>query len=371
MKNFQLASILRINTGIFFSIILFSCGSFQPTSYYAEDGIYGSDQQKVVVQKNETPKSSGYSQYFDEKSKEYMWDDTNEDIYFTDTGSYSSANSPNNASNSSQGQWGSSPQRTNIYLVGSPIDYSLGYLGYDPYFFNNGFRFGFYGGGFYGRFNNFYNPYRWGYFNPLYPSYGFGFYNPYYYGRFYPHDRFYNNRYNRYANRYQPKRRSYSNSRRGGNSARRSSAPIRTSSVSSRKGGTLRSTNQSSIRVPSLTRNGVNVRRNRAENLRNYSRRYITTTNGNSIKQAVKNPRARRNSSDPNYYKPKAYSKSNNYNSNRSSNSNSNNNYNSSRRSTIDTASSPSRSSYSSRSSGSRSSGSRSSSSRSSSSRRN
>tara|TARA_B100000767_G_scaffold238381_1_gene233097 strand:- start:10189 stop:11283 length:1095 start_codon:yes stop_codon:yes gene_type:complete len=362
MKKKSLTSIIRINIGSFFSVILFSCGSFQPTSYFAEDGIYGNDQQKVVAPKNETPKSSGYTQYFDEKSKEYVWDDTSEDYYFKDSENYSSANSPNNGSNSSQGQWGSSPQRTNIYIVGSPIDYNFGYLGYDPYLFNNGF--GFNGGGFYGRFNNFYNPYRWGYFNAFYPSFGFGFYNPYYYERFYPYDRFYNNSYNRYANRYQPKRRSYSNSRRGGNSARRSSAPIRTSSVSSRKGGTLRSINQSSIRVPSLTRNGVNVRRNSRENLRNYSRRYITTPNDNPIKQSLRTIKERRNSSEPNHYKPKAYSKSNNYNSNRSSNSNSNNNYNSSRRSTIDRASSPSRSSYSSRSSGSRSSSSRSSSSR-------
>ena len=367
MKNFPLTAIVRINIGLFFSIILFSCGSFQPTSYYAEDGIYGNEQQKVVVPKSETTKSSGYTQYFDEKSKEYIWDDTSEDYYFTDLENYSSANSSNNGSNSSQGQWGSSPQRTNVYIVGSPIDYSFGFLGYDPYLFNGGFRYGFYGGGFYGagfygRYNRFYNPFRWGYFDPFYPSYGFGFYNPYYYGGYYRHNRFFNNRFNRYANRYLPKRRSYSNSRRGASASRPSSVPSRNSATSSRKGGTLRSMNQSRISVPSLTSNTANVRGDSAENLRNYSRRYITKSDGNSIKQAVKNPKNIRNSSQRNYYTPKTYSKSNMYNENRSSNNS--NNYSSPRSSSSGRASSSSRSSYSSRSSGSRSSSSRSSSSR-------
>lgn len=363
MKKIPFTSIIRINIGFFFSVVLFSCGSFQPTSFYAEDGIYGNDQQKVVSPKNETPKSSGYTQYFDEKSKEYIWEDSGEDYYFTDSENYSSANYSNNSSNSSRGQWGSSPQRTNVYILGSPIDYSFGYLGYDPFLFNSGFRYGFYGGGLYGRYNRFYNPYRWGYFDPFYPSYGFGFYNPYYYGGYYRYNRFYNNRFNRYANRYQPKRRSYSTSRRGASSSRLSSAPTRTSAASSRRGGTIRSTNQSRIRVPSLTRNAANVKGDSAENLRNYSLRYITRSDRNSIKQTVKNPKNIRRSSQRGYYNQKASSKSNMYNENRSSNNNSNN-YSSPRRSSSGRASSPARSSYSSRSSGSRSSGSRSSSSR-------
>ena len=106
----------------------------------------------------------------------------------------------------------------------------------------------------------------------------------------------------------------------------------------------------------------ANVRGDSAENLRNYSRRYITKSDGNSIKQAVKNPKNIRNSSQRNYYTPKTYSKSNMYNENRSSNNS--NNYSSPRSSSSGRASSSSRSSYSSRSSGSRSSSSRSSSSR-------
>ena len=151
MKNHPSTSILRTMFLIVFSIFLYSCGSFQPTSYYATDGIYGSEQQVQNTPKKQTPKSTGYSQYFDEMSKEYAWDESAGDVYLTDTDNYTG--NPPNSAQVPQGQWGSAPQSTNVYVVGSPIDNRFNYLGFDPYF-NNGFRFGYgnFGGGFYGSF---------------------------------------------------------------------------------------------------------------------------------------------------------------------------------------------------------------------------
>ena len=77
------ASILRTTFLIVFSIFLYSCGSFQPTSYYATDGIYSSDQQVQNTPKKQAPKSTEYSQYFNEKSKEYAWDESATDVYLS------------------------------------------------------------------------------------------------------------------------------------------------------------------------------------------------------------------------------------------------------------------------------------------------
>ena len=132
MKNHPSTSILRTTFLIVFSISLYSCGSFQPTSYYATDGIYSSDQQVQNTPKKQAPKSTEYSQYFNEKSKEYAWDESAADVYLTDVDNYTG--NPANAAQAPQGQWGSAPQSTNVYIVGSPIDNRFNYLGYDPLF---------------------------------------------------------------------------------------------------------------------------------------------------------------------------------------------------------------------------------------------
>ena len=364
MKNHLSASTLRTTFLIVFSVFLYSCGSFQPTSYYATDGIYGSDQQVQNTPKKQTPKSTGYSQYFDEKSKEYAWDESAGDVYLTDTDNYTG--NPTNAAQVPQGQWGSAPQSTNVYIVGSPIDNLFNYLGYDPYF-NNGFRFGygnfgggFYGGGFYGGFGRAYNPYRQGFYNPYYAPYAYGFYNPYSYGGFYPYNRY--NRYNRYNNQYfnrvagnrvQPKRRAYSKSRRGSSNAtsRSNSSASRISATSVRRGNIGSRSTNSVARVPNLIRNSSNVTRSNGEEIRNYTRRYIAPANNNSsLRSSATRPNANTRTNS-NYYKPRTTpSKSNNANYNNNSSSRSSNARSSSSRSSSSRSNSSSRSSSSSRS---------------------
>ncbi len=350
MKNHPPTPILRTIFLIVFSISLYSCGSFQPTSYYATDGIYSSDQQVQNTPKKQAPKSTEYSQYFNEKSKEYAWDESATDVYLTDTDNYTG--NPANAAQAPQGQWGSAPQSTNVYIVGSPIDNRFNYLGYDPYF-NNGFRFGFgnFGGGFYGSFGRGYNPYRWGFYNPYYAPFAYGFYDPYFYGGYFPYNqyrrynRFNNRNFNRIArNRVQPKRRSYSNSRRGSlNTARRTNSNAsRISATSVRRGNFGSRSTNAVARVPNLIRNSSNVSRRNGEEIRSYARQYVTPTNSNnSTRSKVRRPNNVNSRSNSNYYKP------------RTSSSRSNNtNYNNSRRSS-NVRSSSSRSSSSARSSSS------------------
>ena len=53
MKNHVSLSTLRVTLLLSIVLILHSCGSFQPTSQYATDGIYGSDQNSVKVSPSE------------------------------------------------------------------------------------------------------------------------------------------------------------------------------------------------------------------------------------------------------------------------------------------------------------------------------
>ena len=367
MKNHPSTSILRTTFLIVFSIFLYSCGSFQPTSYYATDGIYSSDQQVQNTPKKQAPKSTEYSQYFNEKSKEYAWDESATDVYLTDVDNYTG--NPANAAQVPQGQWGSAPQSTNVYVVGGPIDNRFNYLGYDP-FFNNGFRFGFgnFGGGFYGSFGRGYNPYGWGFYNPYYAPYAYGFYDPYFYGG-YPYNpyrrfnRFNNRNFNRVArNRVQPRRRSYSNSRRGSvNTSRRSNSNASRISATSVRRGNIGSRSTNTVaRVPNLIRNSSNVSRSNGEEIRNYARRYVTPTNNNNIiinnnssRSQARRPNNVNSGSNSNYYKPRTSpSRSNNFNynnSSRSSNVRSSSSRSSSSRSSAARSSSSSRSSTSGR----------------------
>ena len=70
MKNHVFPSILRTSVLIAFALVFHSCGSFQPTSYYASDGIYTDDDQAQNIQQNSNLNSEAFSQYFNKKSKE-------------------------------------------------------------------------------------------------------------------------------------------------------------------------------------------------------------------------------------------------------------------------------------------------------------
>ena len=320
MKNNIFSSTLRTFVLIAFAMVLHSCGSFQPTSYYAPDGIYADYGQAQISKQNSNPNSKAFSSYFNDKSKEYNWDDAKEGLYLTDTDNYT-------GDQNSKGQWGSSPQSTNIYMIGSPIDYSFGYLGFNS-MYNDGFGYGSFGGRFFGNNSLIYNPYRWGSYNPHYMPYAYGFYNPYY-GGFYPSNRFnwYNqydgyNQYNGYnvnssrfvGTRIQPKRRAYSNSRRGTTDANNSNGRVTRSAVSSKR--RVSTNTKRTVAVPEATNSTPNtpIYNNRRiqseEDIRAFAQRYIVSRQNNQSRD-IRQPESQRNSSKSNNYRPSKRSNGN------------------------------------------------------------
>ena len=321
MKNHVSSSTLRTSVLIAFATVLHSCGSFQPTSYYASDGIYADDDQVQDIQQNSNSNSEAFSQYFNEKSKEYNWDDTQDGVYLTETDDYVSNQNP-------QGQWGSAPQSTNIYVIGSPIDYSYGYLGFNS-MYNGGFGYGNFGGRFFGNNSLLYNPFRWGTYNPHYMPYAYGFYNPYY-GGFYPSNRFnwynqYNgfNQYNGYnvnssrfvGTRIQPKRRAYSNSRRGTTDANNSNGRDTRSAVSSKR--RVSPNIKRTVAAPEATNSTPNsptsnTRRIQSEeDIRVFAQRFIVSRQNNNQSRNVRQLESLRNSSNSKNYKPSTRSNGN------------------------------------------------------------
>jgi len=159
-----------------FAILATSCGTYQNTSYYDRDGIYGSSESQNNTTSN--------PQYYSDNShyKDYFGSLQNkpqQDEIFTDVDSYST-NDYNNNDNSNSNQeysasysdWGNSADNININLYG-------GNWGWSNYW---GWNLGW-------GWNSWYGPayYGWGY-NPWYaPYYGWSFgWNPYinnyYYG---------------------------------------------------------------------------------------------------------------------------------------------------------------------------------------------
>ena len=156
----------------FFTLIVTSCGSYQNSSYYDNDGVYGSNEKPK--QKEEPKSNSGYyKEYFSNLNKD------NEQV-FTDIDKYSSYNDtiPNNingTNNLYQDQsnytgWGSNPDNVSVDVY----ENNLGWNNYGFYGNNWG-----YGAGYYGNY--------WGW-NPWYgPSWGWGWnlwYGPSWYGNY-------------------------------------------------------------------------------------------------------------------------------------------------------------------------------------------
>ena len=223
-------------SGFIISLVAFiGCGSFQNSSYYS-DGIYGSRDVVVIRQKAEQPAAvNSYSQYFDEKAKEYQWDIIEGDVALTQI---DSINAQNTIDNQSKPQWGDGNNSTQIVFVDNRPNFGFGGFGGFGFGFGNTFGYGnaFNFGGFYDpylgnwnwpyRYNNPYFPNRFGggfyspYFAPYGPYFGgFGYFNQPFYGSrsFYrnPHSRIYyqNNRYANNNNR--ARRRAYSSTYRG------------------------------------------------------------------------------------------------------------------------------------------------------------
>jgi hypothetical protein len=201
------------------SIITVSCGSYQTVSYYAPDGIYGTEMGANA--KPEQPKinNSGiyFKDYFSNVADDYSSIDNTQNFALTETDTYSSNNANSDVRVNSQAPWGDRTNKTEIY-----------YINNNPWgYFNSGWGF----------YNNFFDPF-WGYspffFRGFYrPYWGLSFYDPYFnfgygfgfpfYGPRYGFRNFYNNRYERsYARSSYSRgsgRYSYANSTSGGRSS--------------------------------------------------------------------------------------------------------------------------------------------------------
>ena len=261
------------------------CGSFQNSSYYS-DGIYGNADIVVVRKSKPQAKSNpnAYTQYFDEKAKQYAWEDDTEQLALTTIDSLGQGDIKNYKSNPN---WGGGNKTTQIIIQDNRFNY--GYADalwfnnfYNPwdFYWNPNFRF-------YNRWN--WNRFAWGFNNPFYSPYtpfymngyyydpyfrggGFGYYNPY----------FVRNQWNRrpLENRrrnYRPSGKSYSSSYRG---RARSETVVRNrpSANGQSNGQTVASRTARNNDVPNLVQQGrrqnQNQIRRRSINEQN-NRRYI------------------------------------------------------------------------------------------------
>ena len=189
---------INLFLSISLALLFTKCGSFQGSSYFDSDGIYFSESKSSLEKTNAITKYNYYEQYFKNAANNGYVDISEEEIYFTDTNSYTSSDSnpvDMGIENNSQIPWGGETSQTEIILNNFP-NYSWGFtgfgLGFSPFwnnYFGNPHRFGY--GGFYSPFMNYpyWNPYRgyagmWGGFNSFYSPFGFrgGFYNPYGFG---------------------------------------------------------------------------------------------------------------------------------------------------------------------------------------------
>lgn len=183
----------------FLSILsIASCGSYQNSSYYDTDGIYGTTEAGMRKRAITQESAIAYQNYFGA-----LQDSKDTTSVFTDIDSYSSyTNSENEDNQSNYPSWGSNSQDININYYPNNWGLSFGF-GYPNYGF--GWRNPYYGG--YFPYNYWYDPYMigWGYNN----YYGFNYYPNYFWG--------YQNYYPYQGSYYRGTSYSHNSSRRGSN----------------------------------------------------------------------------------------------------------------------------------------------------------
>jgi hypothetical protein len=260
-----------------FSIMISSCSSYQNSSYYDNDGIYGgSENNKSVANSNENTQSNKYQEYFSDLNKDAQ--------SFTKVDEY---NATSNDSISNNAAWGSNPQTVTINVYDNDWGWS---------YWNNYWYGGYWGwGGMWGPnwgWGGMWGP-NWGWGTGFWgPNWGWGWNN--WYGNNNWCGGYYNNYYHSYA---------------GG---RRGSAY--NGSIASGRGTNSRISNNYSSR----NNNGISTRNNSFNNVRssnNSTRNYSnnstrTNTNSNSTRNNV-----RTQTSSP----TRTYSPSSNYGGGRSS----------------------------------------------------
>ena len=233
LSRIRTATLLAIS-----GILGVSCGSYQQASYYDNDGIYESENVRVVerapqqVQKKK--EHDPYSDYFGQKADEYG--EILDSEVFTDVDSYSS-----------ETEYDSIPQKGDLTDYYQPENDYEGYGGWGDNatdvsinIYDNGWNNWGYGGGFgwgsnnpwlwnnwgYGGYNGWgwNNPWRWNRWNNWgyggyyglgygwggYYGYGYGYYGNSYYNGYYGNSYYGRNGYNSYG--YNRSRRGYYNS---------------------------------------------------------------------------------------------------------------------------------------------------------------
>ena len=139
----------------FFAVITSSCGSYQNSSYYDSDGVYGDSQSnKKAVTNRDNSQSSKYQEYFSDlnKDSEAFIDIDNYSSVSNDTINKAENYNPNNSS------WGNNPQSVTVNVYDN--NWGIGYW--------NNYWYGSYWG-----WNNWYGPgWGWGWNS----WYGPGFY---------------------------------------------------------------------------------------------------------------------------------------------------------------------------------------------------
>ncbi|HEX9979301.1 MAG TPA: hypothetical protein VGB50_01915 [Flavobacterium sp.] len=222
------------------AFVAVSCGSYQNSSYYDRDGIYGSgDNGSRQSGSDSNAENNQYKDYFGALQKE------NPEI-FTDVENYNSAT--DSTSNSTEGYrsgysgWGSEADNVTVNVYGGNY---WGYNYWNDYWYGPGWRYSWYGPYWNIGWNSWYGT-GWGY---NYYPYGYGYYGNGWYNGYHHHHYAYNGG-----------RRgvSYNSGLRGENSSRYYSGGRRTYTQVN-NGGT-RSSSSNGIRTNTTPRNPNGVR---------------------------------------------------------------------------------------------------------------
>jgi hypothetical protein len=174
--NYKIENKLSTVLAFFISFLLFSCGSYQ-LSTYDDDGIYNNVNTRNVVKKQVTTKEvpltnnvKYYEKIFSDPVVDYGQNNNEQDV-FTDVDSYSTQSTGTNTTTAieSYGAWEDADDNVTINVYTNPEPLFYNYWG--PYNYWNNFYYT--GWGFYGA------NWSWPYYGNHYVNYGYPYYNGY------------------------------------------------------------------------------------------------------------------------------------------------------------------------------------------------
>lgn len=179
-RTFSIYSFLGI-----MAMLTASCGSYQSSSYYDSDGIYGNSQKEQLAPQ-ENPKSNQYKEYFSSLKNEPVETFTDVDNYNSYYPDSTSTSNPENYSSGYAG-WGGDSDNVTVNVYGNNWGYNYWNDWYGPYW----------GWG----WNSWYGPswsiglgwgswYGWGY-----PYYGYYGWDSCFYGNSWSNNHYYNQGY--------------------------------------------------------------------------------------------------------------------------------------------------------------------------------